>query len=143
LGGASRDACLVKLPVASRWELADMLPTGRRLALPDAAAFQSGRPFGDLKLDDVFTGLVPTASGSYEASIVGPAGSKLTIQFDQAFRECVVYTPPHREAICIEPYTCVAGAFAPHMQALDVGIRIVPPGASFTALVIYSVSAGA
>lgn len=143
LGGTSRDACIVRLPVSSRWELKDMLPTGRRLELSDAAAFQSGRSFGELKLDDVFSSLAADNHGELEASITDPAGSRLTIRFGQPFRECVVYTPPHREAICIEPYTCVAGAFAPHMQALDVGIRIVPPGASFTAQVNYSVSAGA
>jgi aldose 1-epimerase len=136
LSGASRDACLVQLPVSARWELKDMLPTGRRLELADAAAYQSGRPFKELTLDDVFTGL-QAGAGGYEASIVDPAGSRLQISFDGAFRECVVYTPPHREAICIEPYTCVAGAFAPHMQKLDVGIRILQPGESLTAAVSY------
>ena len=113
------------------------------LELPDAAAYQGGRPFSELKLDDVFSGLQPSTSGGVEASISDPAGSRLSIRFGEPFRECVVYTPPHREAICIEPYSCVAGAFAPHMQALDVGIRIVPPGGSFTAQVNYTVSAGA
>lgn len=140
LGGTSREACLVKLPVASRWELKEMLPTGRKLALTDAAAYQTGRPFGELTLDDVFAGLVPDKAGSYEASITDPSGCRLRISFDDTFRECVVYTPPHREAICIEPYTCVAGAFVPHMQSLDVGIKAVPPSGSFTAVVKYEVT---
>jgi aldose 1-epimerase len=140
LGGSSRDDCVVQLPVSTRWELKDMLPTGRRLELAEASAYQRGRKFGELKLDDVFSGLVPTSAGGYEASIADPAGSRLRIRFDQPFRECVVYTPPHREAICIEPYTCVAGAFAPHMQALDSGIRVIPPGASLRAAVSYALS---
>jgi aldose 1-epimerase len=140
LGGASRDDCLVQLPVSARWELKDMLPTGRRLEVADAADYQRGRKFGELKLDDVFSGLVPSEHGGYEAAISEPASCRLRIRFDQPFRECVVYTPPHREAICIEPYTCVAGAFAPHMQALDSGIRIVPPGASFRAAVSYTLT---
>jgi aldose 1-epimerase len=139
LGGTSRDDCMVQLPVSARWELTDMLPTGRRLDLPDAADYQHGRRFGDLKLDDVFSGLIPS-SGSYEASIADPAGCRLRIRFYEPFRECVVYTPPHREAICIEPYTCVAGAFAPHMRAIDAGVRIIQPGDSLTAQVDYTVS---
>jgi aldose 1-epimerase len=141
LGGPSRDACLIKLPVSARWELKDMLPTGQRLELAEAAAYQQGRRFAELKLDDVFAGL-QTGAGSdgYEASIRDPAGARLSIRFDRTFRECVVYTPPHREAICIEPYTCVAGAFAERLRDADMGVRIVPPGGSFTAKVNYSVS---
>jgi aldose 1-epimerase len=143
LGGASRDDCVVRLPVSERWELAEMLPTGRRLALPNASDYQRGRRFGELKLDDVFSGLVPDGNdngGQYQASITDPAGCSLAIRFDGAFRECVVYTPPHREAICIEPYTSVAGAFGPHMQALDSGIRIVPPGGVLRAAVSYGLT---
>lgn len=140
LGGTNRDDCEVQLPISARWELKDMLPTGRRLALADASAYQRGRKFGELKLDDVFFGLVPSGHGGYEAAISDPAGCQLSIRFEEVFRECVVYTPPHREAICIEPYTCVAGAFAPHMQALDSGIRVMPPGASLRAAVSYALS---
>ena len=63
--------------------------------------------------------------------------------FDRAFRECVVYTPPHREAICIEPYTCVAGAFSLAEPGIDAGIRIVPPGGSFHARVEIELTAAA
>jgi aldose 1-epimerase len=139
LAGTTRDDCVVKLPVSARWELADMLPTGRRLELPDAAEYQRGRKFGELKLDDVFSGLLPGDAGDYEASIRDPAGCLLRIRFGQPFRECVVYTPLHREAICIEPYTCVAGAFAEHMRGIDAGVRIIPPGESFQAAVRYAI----
>ena len=57
----------------------------------------------------------------------------MTLEFNSTFRECVVYTPPHREAICIEPYTCLPGAFHLRDQGVDTGIRIVKPGESFTA----------
>ena len=142
LGGSSRDACVVKLPVSARWELKEMLATGRRLELPDAAAFQRGQPFGSLKLDDVFCGLQQSAAdGGYEASISDPAGRRLRIEFDRTFRECVVYTPPHREAICIEPYSCVPGAFDLAPRGIDAGLRILAPGESFLAQVNYSLGA--
>jgi aldose 1-epimerase len=140
LGGRSADDCIVRLPVSARWELDQMLPTGRRVELAAAERFDIGRRLGDLKLDDAFTGLA-SKDGIGEASIDDPFGATLQIRWPAVdFRECVVYTPPHREAICIEPYTCVAGAFAPHMQALDSGIRVIPPGASLRAAVSYALS---
>ena len=49
LGGVKADDCVVRLPVSARWELKDMLPTGQRVELADAAEFQAGQRFGDLQ----------------------------------------------------------------------------------------------
>jgi aldose 1-epimerase len=117
-----------------------MLPTGNRLDVANAGRLQAGERFGELKLDDVFSGL--HFNGDWcETSILDP-GSRCTLtqRFDRAFRECVVYTPPHREAICIEPYTCVPGAFNLHVRGIDVGLRIVPPGESFRSVVEIEVT---
>jgi aldose 1-epimerase len=134
LGGASAGDCIVKLPVTARWELKDMLPTGQRHDI-DFATFAAGQRFGDMQFDDVFTGLTFTGNAA-AASIDDPlSGCTVTQRFDRAFRECVVYTPPHREAICIEPYTCVAGAFSLAERGIDAGVRILPPGGSFHARV--------
>jgi aldose 1-epimerase len=139
LGGSDGAACLVRLPVRERWELAEMLPTGRRLPLENAGQFAAGQRFAEMKFDDAFTGL-EFSSGWCQPSIHDPeSGATVTVAFDSAFRECVVYTPPHREAICIEPYTCVAGAFNLD-PGLDTGLRILPPGGSFTAQVEFRVS---
>jgi aldose 1-epimerase len=64
----------------------------------------------------------------------------MTQRFDGVFRECVVYTPPHREAICIEPYTCVPGALELDRRGIAAGLRMVPPGDSFRAVVEISVA---
>jgi aldose 1-epimerase len=140
LGGPNADDCIVKLPVSTRWELETMLPTGRRLEVPNAAALQNGQRFGDLKFDDVFAGLHFT-QGWCVSSIHDPgSGVTMTQRFDSAFRECVVYTPPHREAICIEPYTCVPGAFDLNARGIAAGLRVVAPGDSFRAIVEISVA---
>ena len=48
-----------------------------------------------------------------------------------AFNTCVVYTPAHREAICIEPYTCVPGRFGEEARwPLEGALAILPPGES-------------
>jgi aldose 1-epimerase len=133
--GGKADDCIVKLPVAAQWELKEMLPTGRKIDVADAEQLQAGRRFADIKFDDVFAGL-KFAGGWCTASIHDPAsGRTVTQRFDSAFRECVVYTPPHREAICIEPYTCVPGSFDLAAHGIDAGLRVVPPGGSFTARV--------
>jgi aldose 1-epimerase len=140
LGGSAADACSVAFPVSARWELSEMLPTGRRLELTDAAALAAGRRFGELQFDDVFSGL-GFKGGWCTTSICDPhSGRVVTQRFDQPFRELVVYTPPHREAICIEPYTCVPSCFQLAERGIDAGLRIVPPGGSFTAHVEISVA---
>jgi aldose 1-epimerase len=140
LGGPTADDCIVKLPVTARWELKDMLPTGNRLNVPNAPALQTGQPFGQLQFDDAFTGLV-NSGRNITASIHDPAsGCTVTQQFDTAFRECVVYTPPHREAICMEPLTCVPNCFELARNGIDAGLKIVPPGGSFSAGVNIVVS---
>lgn len=141
LGGAQANDCVVKLPVTAQWELVEMLPTGRRLELSNAAAFQAGQRFGDLKFDDVFTGLVPCSDHQIVASIEDPSSQvQMQIRFSaHEFRECVVYTPPHREAICIEPLTCAPSAVTLAARGIDTGWRILPPGGRLEASVEMSV----
>jgi aldose 1-epimerase len=140
LGGSRADDCLVRLPVRARWELEDMLPTGRRFDLPNAAAFAAGQRFGEMMFDDVFADL--GFDGQWiQTSIHDPgSGCTVTQQFDSLFRECVVYTPPHREAICIEPYTCVPGPFALAERGIDAGLNVIPPGGTLSARVEIAVT---
>jgi aldose 1-epimerase len=139
LGGSSANDCLVELPVTTQWELIEMIPTGRQLPLKNAAELAAGKTFGELTLDNCFAGL--QFGGDWCSSRIRDpeSGLAMTIRFDRAYRECVVYTPPHREAICIEPYTCVPGAAAMKDQA-GAGLRILAPGESFEAQVEFSAS---
>lgn len=126
LGAGAAADCRVQLPVSSEWELDEMLPTGVRKPLSNAAAFRKGVPFGDLQLDNVFTDL-EEADGQRWATIFDDHnGRKLSLHFSTAFRECVVYNPPHREAICIEPYSCVPGAQG--LTQVDSGWRTLAAG---------------
>ena len=132
LGAAgAADDCQIALPVSSQWELVDMNATGQRVPLSDAATLQRGARFADLQLDCVFSGL--QASGQRcHARIDDPSDeSWVCLDFDAAFRECVVYTPGTRQAICIEPYTCVPDCFRLQPQGIDAGLRLLEPGAEF------------
>lgn len=133
LGGPSAADCLVGLPVTSRWELDQMLPTGNKFYLDDTSLWMGGQRFAELTLDDVFSDL-KFHDGWAEARWHDPhSGRSVVCRFDDAFRECVVYTPPHREAICIEPYTCVPNAAELTERGINAGLRILPPGGEFTA----------
>lgn len=127
--------CLVRVPAAEYWELAEMIATGRKLATRERGPLAAGIAFGESRFDDVFTSLA--FDGEWCASTIADptSGRTLRIAFDRAFRECVVYNPPHREAICIEPYTCVPGAIEMTRRGIDAGLRILAPGESLTARV--------
>ena len=56
---------------------------------------------------------------------------RLPIVFDESFSQCVVFNPPHREAICIEPYTAVPDAFSLAERGIKTGLRILKPGEAF------------
>ena len=45
----------------------------------------------------------------------------------------MVYNPPHRQAICIEPYTCLPNPFELERQGIDTGLSVLPPGKSVRA----------
>jgi aldose 1-epimerase len=131
LGGSDAAGCLVTLPVEAKWELVDMLPTGKKLKLADAVDYQSGKAFGGLHVDDVFSELI-FHDGWTTTTINDPQSGRSIVQrFNDVFRECVVFTPPHREAICIEPYTCVPGGFGLAARGIEAGLRVLQPGEAF------------
>ena len=126
------DSCLVTVPAARYWELSQMLPTGRTLPATGARGLSVGMRFCDTKLDDVFTDLAFTA-GRARTTIEDPENRRtLEMTFDEQCRECVVYNPPHRQAICIEPYTCVPDAYALAELGSDTGLRVLPAGEVFS-----------
>lgn len=131
LGGKSSEACIVKLPVSEQWILQELIATGEKTRLSNAAQLQRGAPFRDLQLDNVFCGL-QREGHLIRAQLMDPESNVIVDQtFDTTFRECVVYTPPHREAICIEPYTCVPGCIDLAARGIDSGLRVLAPGESF------------
>ncbi len=136
LGSGQADACRVQLPASGRWELADMLPTGKLLPVESPESFLAGLSFGEMAFDDVFTGL-DFSDGVCTCRVIDPnSGGQVEVAFDNAFSHCVVYNPPHREAVCIEPYTCVPNFIELHEAGIDAGLRVVEPGDSFKARMV-------
>ncbi|MFM8252282.1 MAG: aldose 1-epimerase [Planctomycetota bacterium] len=140
LGGDQPPACEISLPVTRQWELQNLIPTGKQLDLPSFLGPQPTR-YESITADHALTGLIYRDQRA-TATIHDPiGGTKLTIDFSQPFRECVVYTPPHREAICIEPLTSVPCAIQLQGQAIDTGLMVLQPGEQRTASVRCALAA--
>ncbi len=132
---SNADACLVKVPASEFWELRDLIPTGEKQTCDEPRNLTNGKPFAETDLDDVLTRLTANDDGTIVTSLEDVDGKRtLTFEFPQSFRECVVYNPPHREAICIEPYSCVPGAIGDvlsgTLDAKRFGIEFLKPSES-------------
>jgi aldose 1-epimerase len=117
------------------WELADSLPTGRRLDLDAAHDLRRPRPVADLALDDVYTDLPPAADGAGTlvplGTVSSATGGTVHVSASRDFRELVLFTPPHKQAVCLEPYTCPTDAINLQARGIDAGWRVLNPGATW------------
>ena len=124
----------VTVAASKRWELIDNLPTGKLLDLDEQRDLRHGQSFSALQLDDVMTSLYTFAYDQQDhlgltGVVQHPSGERmLTLWTSQAFREMVLFTPPHREAICLEPYTCTTDAINLSPRGIDSGLQILQPG---------------
>ncbi len=133
LGGNNAAECIVRVPVSEKWELRDMIVTGRQQPCAERQQFRDGMKFGDTAFDNVFSGL-DFVDGKFTGSIQDPtSGRQMIMQFGREFPYCVVYNPPHREAICIEPYSCLPDPFRLTAEGIESGLRVLSPGESHVA----------
>jgi aldose 1-epimerase len=127
--GQKIDDTTMKVPVDSYWELEKMIPTGRILPAEGSPSLRDGVRLGDLQFDTVFTNLHADPDGFVRTTLSDPAtGRTLTQVFDKSYTQCVVYTPGHREAVCMEPYTCVPNAIQLADKRDDTGLQILQHG---------------
>lgn len=130
--------CTVTVPAARYWPLDKMLPTGEVAPVDAARDLRSGKPFADTQLDDVLTDLEFTAGRCVTQITDARSGRRLVMSFGPQFRECVVYNPPHREAICIEPYSGTPNAFQLEAAGRNPGLTVLKPGEVWTARIDIS-----
>lgn len=131
-------SCRIQVPARRFWELAECLPTGRRLAVDPTRDLNGFQSFSELNVDDALTDL-PDQLGDgglcYRGSVCREPGIEVQMNASPDFRQAVVFTPPHRQAFCIEPYTCVTDAINLSAQDTDAGLLVLEPGQSWTAVV--------
>ena len=131
---------LVTVPASEVWEAEQMLATGRKLPAGGDLNLAGGNPLAGRKFDTYFTHLHADADGKLRTKLTDPtSGRTLTQTFDESFKHCVVYTPGHREAICIEPYTSMADALRLEAAGHATGLQILEPGQSFETTIVLDV----
>lgn len=118
----------IHLPVTGRWVLENMLPTGAFTDPPSGLDCQRGMRLGTNHFDDVFN-VSPTADGCLESSVIHLSG-KFTIRLRACpgFNHAVVYTPAHRQAVCVEPLTAVPNAHELSERGIGAGMQELEPG---------------
>lgn len=115
-------------PVHQQWTLQDFIPTGE--IVPARVPLAEGLYYSANQLDDVFTDVRPQGD-SLDCIIMDEgAGLQVVQACDPAFREVVVYTPPDRAAVCMEPYTCPTDAINLEARGIPCGWQVLPPGAT-------------
>jgi aldose 1-epimerase len=131
----------LQAPARSYWELQENLPTGDRRPVDAARDLSRLRPVHELKLDDILTDLIDT-------ELLAPEGlclrgvlqnnfkaNVLRLFASPSFRELVAFTPPHRKAVCLEPYTCTTDAINLQQRGVNAGLLVLLPGERLSAVV--------
>jgi aldose 1-epimerase len=129
---AAAKKCLLRFAAKSHWLLDNMLTVGEGAQLranERYELFRSGLAVYELQLDDVFSNIV-FVDGKAIASIDDQSAQRtITLTWDEHCSTCVVYIPPHREAICIEPCSVVPGGYG--FAGNDDGLQVLAPRESF------------
>ena len=129
---SSADQCLIHAPVSRTWDLQECLPSGTTSALETKPDLSLSPAFGDLQLDDVYTG-IRAADGRVICRMTDPAARLVVEQrCSGGFREIVAFTPPWATAVCLEPYTCVTDAINLQQKGIDAGLQVLPPGETWS-----------
>jgi aldose 1-epimerase len=124
------------------WDAENNLPTGQRKAVPGELDFRHPTPIGSTQLDHVFTGVrgpTPRAGDRVNLAVLSHPHATGEVRFltDPVFREMVLFTPPHRHAVAIEPYTCSADAANLAARGIDSGWRVLGTCEEWEAMVEY------
>ena len=128
------DSALLGASTDELWELKDSIPTGLRVNVPESLDFSGSRPIGSVALDTLYRSPDLSKYGGFFGSLTGAdGGNHLEIRASSEFRDWVLFTPSHRKAIAIEPYTCATNA----ANLADAGWRVLKPGEVFHSRVEY------
>jgi aldose 1-epimerase len=129
-------------PARSVWTLTESLPTGERARVPDELNWNRPRTVGQAHLDAVYCDLGAIAEepdGLLMRASLGHSerAGRLEVWTTADFRETVLFVPPHRRAVCIEPYTCVTDAANLQARGIDAGWRELPVGGQWAGAVEF------
>ncbi|HXW84025.1 MAG TPA: aldose 1-epimerase, partial [Candidatus Binataceae bacterium] len=132
----TRGAMQVHVPkMQSQWPLdAKLIPAGPPIALSGKDDLREQRALGTSSYDDAFH-LDPHRDPALPVARVIDPAAKLAIELraDAPFGEFVLYAPPDRDVVSLEPYTCAPDAFNLAARGVASGMRELAPGDTFAA----------
>jgi aldose 1-epimerase len=140
--GAPADDLTLWTPAATLWIAEDGIPTGQRTPVPPGLDFRTPRLVGGLSLDSLLTDLGHGAVSGEELAEVARLGHRtapgqVVVAVSSTFRELLLFTPPHRKAVAIEPYTCASDGANLTARGIESGWAVLPPGMRWAASVEY------
>ena len=133
--GLAADGMTLRADTSELWVAEDGIATGQLAAVPGDADFRAASAVGGRVLDRLYKR--PDGSDGFLAALSSPGGGKLAVEADADFRELLLFTPPHRRAVAIEPYTCASDAANLWSRGIDGGWRVLEPGGVWRASVAY------
>jgi aldose 1-epimerase len=141
LGKGQPLQCTLTVPARYEWLLNDLLvPTHLLKETPLVGQLEAGLPLADAHLDTLLTSL-KFNDHTFATSITDPVNHRqLAVRFGDEFANCVVFIPPHREAVCIEPYTSAPDAFRLQTIGLDARLKLLAPGGTWKSWVEMQLS---
>lgn len=130
---ADPEATIVRAPVDGRWEAVDMIPTGGMQPLDAGDPLPVGAPLAGREFDTAYR----FSKGASTTELVDPTTGRTVRQtFDDSMTCCVIYTPGHREAICLEPYTCTPDPINMQSKGAQSGLITLAPGKSYATRIV-------
>ena len=141
-GDGDVSSYMLHAPARTIWPLADNLPTGERRPVPDDLNWNRPRTIGGTQLDTVYGDLGAIAEDDGGLLLRATLNhsdrpGRLELWTTADYRECVVFTPPHRKAVCLEPYTCVTDAVNLQGRGVNAGWRELPVGGQWAGVVEF------
>jgi aldose 1-epimerase len=130
LNGGDGEACEVTIPADLTWVLdSQAIPTGDIQPVDESNDLRAGSAINGRQFNTVYTDVAEDKEGRVVCAVRDPAaGRRIEIASSGGFREVVVWNPPNREAIAIEPYTCCPTTFDLEERGFDAGLRVLEPG---------------
>lgn len=118
----------IAAPVESEWLLDEMLPTGELLTVKPQMTLVEGLKLAERGFDTPYR-LKQTSDIVQTIVADTTSGRRVVQEFSgKQYPHVVIYTPGHREAVCIEPYTCVPDPFRMQDIGVESNLNILQPG---------------
>lgn len=137
-----RTVCPVRVPAATHWPAPEGIPTGPAEPVSPEKDFREWKPLGSQPFDDMYSGVVFDGNQSSAGYRNPGTNLEVTVQADQHFHDWVLFTPPQRPSLAIEPYTSPPNAI--NMAAEGIAgsnLLTLAPGATWNAQIILEVKA--